>query len=306
MGRTISKSCDLQKRQVVIKEEGRPLYLSKARNCHKSTSKPYGEKGITKYGKKVVSNTALLLEQRYGKKRLGFGTCTLPPMSVRQQKVINANWSEIVRRFYQKLSRYFRSIDRQFLYVGVTEIQEKRFEKTGVPVPHLHFVYVSRDTSRGRYLLSSQLAWGFWNSAVNQVLRLKGCKPVMGLGGHKGSVRLEPVRKSASGYLGKYLSKGSKVVKQMQEQGWIEFPKQWWTACSFCKTMFKKSLIHLKGANARAIFYSHNKLQEIGVIEKYVDVSIVWESKTLIIGGSGRFTSMGYNLVAHGCDLSIS
>ncbi len=67
--------------------------------------KRYGLQGITEKGKKTTSNCALLLQEKYGKARLGFATCTLPGYSNAVLQVISSQWSEIVRRFYQQIRR---------------------------------------------------------------------------------------------------------------------------------------------------------------------------------------------------------
>lgn len=98
----------------------------------------------------------------------------------------------------------------------------------------------------------------------------------MGIDGHIGSVKVEPIRKSAASYLGKYISKGCAVVKAMQEKGFTEFPKQWWTACMQCKKMFKDSLVHLRSKECETLFYDLEQLLELGLLTwgRYVEVVI--------------------------------
>jgi hypothetical protein len=135
-----------------------PLLVKSPKSSQEKRGR-YGKHGITGFGKRFVKNACILLQQRYGKRRLGFATATLPDMGVSSLKVIISNLSDVVRRFYQKLRRICEKRGCQFIYVGVVEIQEKRFQTSGLPVPHLHFVYVSKASSSSGYTFTTKDAY---------------------------------------------------------------------------------------------------------------------------------------------------
>lgn len=270
-----------------------PLFIESPKSSRKSR-KPYGENGITNYGKKVVRNGALLLEQKYGRSRLGFVTCTLPGMDESQCKEIIAKWSEVTRRFYQKVKRQLEKVSKPFIYCGVTEIQENRFKKYNTPAPHLHFVYLCRDSSRTKYWLFICQLHRAWNEAIGECVNSLGVSTSQRVLGKLGSVHAKLVRKSASAYLGKYMSKGCNVVKAMQEKGYNEFPKQWWTACMQTKKMFKDSIIKLSTHTCNAIFYNAHLLYEAKKLLNYSYVSIEIEQILRNIGIAGIMSDETY------------
>lgn len=277
----------------VSKDES-PLFI----NCPKSSREirgKYGSHGITSFGRKVVKNASMLLERRYGRRRLGFVTCTLPNLPEAIHKRLNGKWGELVRRFYQKLKRQLEKISKPFIYVGVTEIQEKRFRSSGIPAPHLHFVYLCRSSRNSRYWLYICQIHRAWNEALRETIALCGypftMSPLPGWGG----VHAKTVRKSASAYLGKYISKGCKVLEEMKEAGWTEFPKQWWTACKACKKMFKDACVSLKDAECKAIFYNYEHYLHEGWLTRVGVVTIEINGEDRAIGLYGEMSSFMFD-----------
>lgn len=253
-----------------------PLFIESPKSSRARRGK-YGRHGITRFGKKFVRNSSLLLERHYTKERLGFVTCTLPRFPAMLQKRINGVWGEIVRRFYQKIKRQLAKLSQPFIYVSVTEIQEKRYRDTGIPVPHLHFVYLCRGIVDKRYWLYVCQIHRAWNEAILEGISFAGYP----FGKHPdiatGSVHAKRVKKSVSAYLGKYMTKGSKVIASMQKDGYTEFPRQWWNACMQMKKMFKESLIRLTQEQCKDLFYgceqyiADNWLSYVAYVEVEID-----------------------------------
>lgn len=254
----------------------------------------YGKHGITNYGKRVLKNSCILLQQRFTRKKLGFATCTLPDMGREMLQCITANWSQVVRRFLQKARRFHEKRNLPFIYVGCTEIQEKRFERTGLPVPHLHFVYVSKHSVSSGYTCDTRSYYTWWNEAVNEILCAHGFRAIMGVDGHVGSVKLEVIRTSASGYLGKYISKGVNVVKAMQEKGFEEFPKQWWFASMHCKAMFNASVKTISSDICAMLWDNAPNLIEHGIVKHLYYVFIKINNIEKCVGMTGTFTDNVY------------
>lgn len=264
-----------------------PLLVKSPKSSRKKRG-VYGRHGITNFGRRFCKNACILLEQRYGIRRLGFATATLPAMDKDTCRFINGHISDITRRFYQKIRRIFEKRGQRFIYVGCVEIQEERFKNSSLPVPHIHFVYLAKRSSRSGYTVNVKECYQAWNASVNEVLKLFGRDEIMGHGGHKGSVKLEPISSSAAAYLGKYISKGSKVVEAMKEKGFEEFPKQWWTACMHCKEMFKTYTISMDANFALSLFYQleHYLHEETVEWARFVDICIGGEYRTMGLVGT--------------------
>lgn len=271
----------------------RPLFIKGLKSSRKKRGS-YGKHGITSFGRKVVKNGALLLEKKYGKSRLGFVTCTLPTYSEELQRAINGSWGEVVRRFYQKITRQLQKIGKPSIYVSVTEIQEKRFNKLGLPCPHLHFVYVCKDMANSRYWLYICQIHRAWNQSLREVIEHCGFSPQLYADNNYGSVHAACVRKSASAYLGKYMSKGCGVIATMQEKGWNEFPKQWWTACTYVKKLFKDSIIRMDANMAGDIFYRLADYLHDGIVEWAMFVDICVENGYYCVGVVGTLSYQAY------------
>lgn len=193
-----------------------------------------GLNGITGYGAKMVKNGCYLLQQWFGKERLGFLTLTLPNED-RYLWACVLQWSEIIRKFNQEFKRLLerRGAFTEFCYV--TEIQEKRSRNTGMLVPHLHLVFNGWDGKS--YLPGRKIQWyvswqeiqQLWKRILeNELRRLEIYEEGTPLGNPRVSV--ERVKKSAEGYLGKYMSKGRHCVKQLLSEGFApsEMPAHWW------------------------------------------------------------------------------
>lgn len=207
-----------------------PLDLSIPSNYHKRR----GLNGITSRGSRLVRNTAYLLQKKYGRKRLSFLTLTVPPLGDDGERKVCDSWSDIVRLFGQWLKRSLRERGLPESYVGVTEIQEKRWRNRGEVGLHLHIVFVGRKTVGDGWSFSPGDFRGRWCQLLSHVV---------GYSVRSSSVEnLQMVKKSASGYLGKYMSKGVMIVGEIAEAKGEEYiPKAWYTCSIGLKRAFAKS-----------------------------------------------------------------
>lgn len=198
--------------------------LSIVSNSHKDLEEEVprrGQKGITPGGARMLRNSLDVMEKYAGKERLSFGTVTLPSLEYEEFWMVSTCWSEIVRRFYQKLSRALGKQGGSASYAGCTELQPARTERESVPALHLHFVFVGRHTSRGGWLVSPAQLRRWWKEVLEKFVgRELDCRA---------TENLERVRKSASCYMAKYLSKGSSVSPPLMggELGW-SLPTAWY------------------------------------------------------------------------------
>lgn len=180
-----------------------------------------GQAGITSFGKRMVRNAAHLLEVRHGRVRCVFATVTVPELPIEQMRALHEKWGEVVERYRLGIRRLLQDKGLSGEIVTVSEVQEKRYERTGVPVLHLHSVFCGVD-AQGQWAISTEAHDNVWVNALRVAIDIERdiCT---------NACNLQRVKKSASGYLAKYLSKGSKVVNAIKDSGYGRWlPKHWW------------------------------------------------------------------------------
>jgi hypothetical protein len=131
--------------------------------------------------------------------------------------------------------------------VNVTEIQEKREARSGIPALHLHFVYVGRNSVRAGWMLNRLDVRALWKKQMDKWLDGDiDCSAVENVVG---------VKRSASGYLGKYMSKGASVCADLIKKGKQNFlPSSWWN----CTNALKKQVIDAVIRCPTAIAWIHS------------------------------------------------
>lgn len=204
----------------------RSLGLSPHPNFDKPKTKRavFGLKGISGKGKRRVRNACFLMTREAGRHRLTFSTVTLPPMALGNLERAHRNWHKLIDFYRREVSRVLKRNGLTGEIVGVSEIQEKRYEKSGIPVLHAHFVFIGAGRNGG-WVLSPRRHDRIWRRALATVLGLPriDCSA---------ACQLKSVKESAEGYLGKYMSKGAKVCAVVIADGFGDWlPRQWWN-CS--------------------------------------------------------------------------
>lgn len=222
-------------------ERAGPLGLSKVANSHNSTdegarSVRKGLNGITLYGQRMVKNASYLMQQAWGGRQLSFLTCTLPGDAWHTVEAAK-KWAEIVRRFMVYLRRELEKHGLPDLIVSVTEIQPKRAERDGGAPLHLHMVFRGALRDYQWCIRPGRLQF-LWSSVVLSV-----CPSYRGLS-FSSSCNVQRVRKSASGYLGKYMSKGSGDIEASIKSngGCIDhLPTHWYNLTQSARDLVKKN-----------------------------------------------------------------
>lgn len=182
-----------------------------------------GQKGISGHGKKLVRNAALRLERECGIKHLSFLTLTVPGVTPEGALVLVENWAEIVRIFQQRLKRRLIAKGLSGEMVGVTEVQEKRMASSGVVALHLHIVFQGRRRYQSWALRPGDVR-SMWRDTLSPYLT-----PVEGGFYWDAVENLVHIHSSAVGYLGKYMSKGSKVCDEIiKNHPGIVLPTCWY------------------------------------------------------------------------------
>lgn len=194
------------------------LGLSKVLKHHKP-KKQRGIAGISRRARRKVECSALLLQQNHGKGRLVFGTLTLPP---EYASVLTQQYSEACRQFYQWLKRRLDKEGLSTEFIAVTEVQEKRLGETGEIALHEHFLCVGRHVGNTWAISVNEFREAWFRCLENATgISVPGDR-------QSAATRVEKVRKSASAYLGKYMSKGGQVLRTLVEEGKCDrIPRNW-------------------------------------------------------------------------------
>jgi hypothetical protein len=245
-----------------------------------------GKGGISPYGTKSVRSGTHCLQNAYGRQRLGFLTLTLPN-SDRYLPIWCEQWAEIVRKFNQELQRELERQGAPNHVIGVTEIQTKRSEDTGYPVPHLHACFVAWDgktymkgakTKTGKRMPAYYISHGrmqgiFARILANEVERITG--EVVNPDELNPRVEVKPVKKSAEGYLGKYMSKGGKDVKQFldQQPDRTDLPTHWWHCTKGLRTILKGLITELPPEWIEAALTQMEDLKALGIVRYARDIT---------------------------------
>ena len=184
----------------------------------------YGLKGMTSLGKRRVRNACHMLAREGGKYRLTFSTVTLPAFECEDYVRIHDHWDEIIDDYRRQMSRKLKRWGLSGEIVGVSEVQEERYEETGYPVLHAHFLFVGMGSSGG-WAISPNDHDRIWANCLRRALS----GPITEL---LSAARLESLRGDVDAYMGKYMSKGVGIINRMVADnfGWA-IPKQWWN-CS--------------------------------------------------------------------------
>lgn len=240
------------------------LGLSTLPNSHKPQPSSRGTGGITSHQRRLVRFGADHLEHRYGKSRLSFITCTLPPAFVELGRDC---WAEAVRQFVQEVRRQLERHALPSLVVGVTEVQENRMDKSGGCPLHLHLVVVGRNR-KSAWVLTPEWIRDKW---MNAIANATGNNSVNDFGT---STRIERIHKSASGYIGKYMSKGCAVTKKVIEQGMQHLLPACWCVCSnVLRNLYQRSIRTVSGVHVQDVFdFVLSACQECFSFTKWVEI----------------------------------
>jgi hypothetical protein len=237
-----------------------PMGLSDVVNSHKSSKKKAkrGSKGISSNAKRLVRSSLTLLEKQFGRGCLSFGTATLPPMETHELEKICLDWSNITRKFFQELTRL---LDRRGLsqdFIQVTEIQEKRYLAWGQVCPHLHWIMQGRQNLRSHWLITPDEIRSLWERILTNCLgRPIDCKA---------ATRIEKPKKFLAVELGKYMSKGGKLIKQIATSDKAHLlPSSYWGSSKALKKQVKAAIKIIVGDECEAFIDSLESLKSDGL-----------------------------------------
>lgn len=199
----------------------------------------YGTHGITPYGARRVRNAAHLIERGFKRHLAVFATCTVPPLPSEDMQLIHERWNKVVETYRRKLTRALRYKGLSGQSVTVSEVQTKRYESTGLPILHIHTVFRGK-TAAGRWAVSTKEHDQMWYDALADA-----CGDA--IPSVRSACNLQRVKKSAEGYLGKYMTKGCKVVSKLIADGFCGWmPKQWWSISQSLGRLIDKETLDVR------------------------------------------------------------
>lgn len=168
------------------------------------TPKPSRKRGLsmTKSMARNIRNAGYLLQQHYGKHNLSFLTLTLPNLAPDDLSACAESWGRMVDQFLKWLRAKIEAKGCTFEYVYCTEVQTERLTNRGEYALHLHLLFRGRKKSRAAWFVTPKNARKAWAKCITAVI------------GHRNFTtdaleNLQQIRRSASGYLAKYMSKGN-------------------------------------------------------------------------------------------------
>lgn len=247
--------------------------------------KPQGQKGITSYGRKMVANAAYLMQRELGRENLGFGTLTVPDMPDENLKRLNERWGEVTRQLQQQIGRMLLRGRGSKEVCYVTEVCGKRLQSSGRVYLHIHLVFQSR-SSGGTWCLQVDELRKFWTELLSRVsgFRIAGWA----------RIKLEVVKSSAEGYIGKYMSKGGEILGVVIESGMAcMLPKSWWGMTKEMRERLKRSVHKGRGLGERLLKVVDDFVESeyCNKREMFVLPSLLrFEGRSVLIGWYGRLS----------------
>ncbi len=196
----------------------------------------------------MVRNACYLLQRDAGRSQLSFLTLTLPDFPEAELRLIHKSWAKVLTAVRKKLHLRLKNADIAFpQVVAVSEIQEKRYARTGYPVLHLHCLFQGRN----RYM-----AWAIDPTEIQQLW----AETLENIVGHSvdcsTATRIERVEKSAENYMGKYMSKGVTTVQGVIDDGFEDWlPRQWWSMTRSLSRRIRREIRNTY-ESAKTVWYS--------------------------------------------------
>lgn len=245
------------------------LRVSRSKRCRK------GLRGLSSFGRLNVQNAALRLQRELTKPCLGLLTLTLPNFPEEfYSKLESSHFTILLKSVYAWLRRKLKKARLEEAgFVGVTEIQEKRLKATGKVYPHWHFIvpikkhrHLKGGTASNPWVIDlnyahqefEEIVWR-WFHRLRKDLGLNSngliAKFKKETKTFACSVDLHPIKKDASAYISKYLSKGSTIAYMQSNNMLQRIPFKWWYVESALKGRVRDRITPLRGKIAEHLFY---------------------------------------------------
>lgn len=258
-----------------------PLDLTVPVNSHSGVSRceKYGKGGITSYGRKMVKSAATLIQKMPGK-RTTFATVTMPTLPPHLRRELALVWPELLRQMLQWLTRQLKKSGLPGLVCSVTEVQPGRLAEHEEAYLHLHLVWPNHGGRYGEWAVDC-VALRAWCS---EFLQRRG----IWVADAWVNVDTQQVKKTAAGYLSKYMSKGASEIEEFANDcGWDAIPGQWWNLTKPARDLVRK-YTH-EGFDA-----GHLLLSVIDHALHACDMSPFWGLSQAVLVIGGRESHVGW------------
>lgn len=247
--------------ETVIREEKPPsLGLSSIPIHHKPERKRHGLNGISRRGRHKVLEGGTVMQERFGRK-VGFYTLTCPYTEQELIYEYNKCFPEIQRRFFQEMKREYERKECKFYYVSVTEIQPERYQDSGVVALHLHYCAPCYIPGTYEFVVSSDRIRSIYARVLSAV--------VFPPESVAASLDSQVVRSSVSGYLAKYLSKGSDEIRVIADSAPGQIPSRWWSMAKPILKSIQSLTISLPQDVCASLIYTPVSTQELSAFLYY-------------------------------------
>lgn len=236
--------------------------VSNLQNCPEAPLKPRrGAKGISSSARVTVRDCALLLQERHGRKQLSFLTLTLPKEALVSEVLLN--WSSIARKLRQWVAYRLQEAGLSGSVVGVTELQEARQATAdGIPCLHWHLVFCGRRAT-GSWVIAPKDIDRYWQKLLSEYTG----KDI----NVSSACQLKRVEKDASGYLGKYMSKGVKSLKGVNPE---LLPSSWHMISRKLLHARNKRTVYITGETAEYLWDYYSKREDLFKFGKFVELEL--------------------------------
>lgn len=264
-----------------------PLDLTTPANSHSEAGgvTPRGRQGITSYGRKMVKSAATLIQKMPGK-RVTFATITMPPLPQQLRAELAREWPEFVRQLIQWLSRRLKLAALPALICSVSEVQPRRLQALNEGYLHLHLCWPNHYAKSGNWAVCV----GLLKTWCSEFLQKRG----LWTSDSWVNVDTKQVKKTAAGYLAKYMSKGVAEIEAFAADcGWDAVPKQWWNLSKPARDLVKKYTCvgDATGALLEAVVNHALDEQELKIFHVLQPAILAYDGKERIVGWFGVLTT---------------
>lgn len=264
------------------------LGLSAVPNCHKPPRR-HGLRGITSRGRENVKECSYLLERRYGR-RLGFYTLTCPYTDEESIYLFNQNIRYIQRSYFQELKREYERQGATWSYVSVLEFQTERFNTSGVPVLHIHYISPCYLPDTWTWVCTADTLRSLWMRVIQNCCGIP-CDTLA-------SVDAQVIHSSAVGYISKYLSKGGQPFQFLAQNAHDQFPSQWWSTSRNLRHSVSNLTVSLPSEVAQFYMSGAGDNKDNPYYLKYSkDVFVKWNDRELLVGVSGQINDVAREIL---------
>jgi hypothetical protein len=157
----------------------------------------------------------------------------MPTLPRQLRRELALCWHEFVRQLLQILTRWLKKQGLPPLVCSVTEIQPGRLSEHQEAYLHLHLVWPNHWARSGNWAIDVDRL----RSWCSDFLQSRG----LWCDGAWVNVDTQRVRKTAAGYLSKYMSKGSAEIEAFAADcGWDAVPGQWWNLTKPARDLVKR------------------------------------------------------------------